>query len=188
MKTKFTILAAVSLFLAMTASAYAEGEGACLKSRDKAAGVKTAVVNAAAELDSHAGWVKGLQNKFCTFTSTENNTGMVDLQTLTSKRPSIAATYILNGLDMAELMKVVPEGYSGNPATLFCQALAGSSITRYTNGGFATKLGQDEVCVFGDGSKVSMWSLVYLSDDPDYLSIRKAIRSEPLQVDLPYMK
>jgi hypothetical protein len=187
MKTKFTILAVGGLFFSMMASAYAEGEGACLKSRDKAAGIKTAVFNATAELDSRSGWVKGLQNKFCIFTSTEN-TGMVDLQTLTSKRPSIAATYIVNGLDMAELMKVVPEGYSGNPATLFCQALAGSSITRYTDGGFATKLGQDEVCVFGDGSKVSMWSLVYLSDDPDYLSIRKAVRSEPLQVDLPYMK
>jgi hypothetical protein len=49
-------------------------------------------------------------------------------------------------------------------------------------------LGQDEVCVFGDGSKISIWSLVYASDDPEYLSMRKAVRSEPLQINLPYMK
>lgn len=185
MKALLGILAAMAIVASGVANA--EGEGKCRSARDKAAGVKTAVVNATAELDSSVGYVKGLQNKFCTFTSVDH-TGMIDLQTLTSTHPSIAATYLLNGLDMVELQKVIPEKFEGNPGTLFCQALAGSSITRYTSGGFATKLGQDEVCVFGDGSKISIWSLVYASDDPDYLSMRKAVRSEPLQINLPYMK
>lgn len=58
----------------------------------------------------------------------------------------------------------------------------------YSSGGFATKEGQDEVCVFGDASKISIWVLVYVSDDPDYLSMRKAVKSTPLALDLPYMK
>jgi hypothetical protein len=186
MKTLLKLVAACALFAAWSI-ANAAGEGQCLKSRDRAAGVKTAVVNATAEMDSSIGTIEGLQNKFCTFTS-KVHTGMIDLQTLTSKRPSIAATYLLNGLDMAELIKVVPEGYQGNPATLYCKALEGSSITRYTDGGFATKLGQDEVCVFGDGSMISMWVLVYVSGDPEYLSMRKAVKSEALPIDLPYMK
>ncbi len=145
------------------------------------------MVNAQAEIETGVGWAKGLTNKFCTF-KTSDHFGMIDLQTLTSKNPSIAATYLLQGLDMVELEKVIPENFEGNPGTLYCQALAGSSITRYSSGGFATKEGQDEVCVFGDASKISIWVLVYVSDDPDYLSMRKAVKSTPLALDLPYMK
>jgi hypothetical protein len=97
-------------------------------------------LNATAELDSSRGWIKALQNKFCTFASA-TNTGMVDLQTLTSKRPSNAAANLLNGRDVPESMKLIPGGYQGNPATIFCQAIAGSSITRDTNDGYATKGG-----------------------------------------------
>jgi hypothetical protein len=186
MSLKSIIIAA--LLISVSGVASAAGEAACRLSRDRAAGVKTSVVNAVAQFDTASGWVDGLSNKFCKFQNAENNLGLIDLQTLSSKKPSIAATYLLSGLDMVELEKVIPEKFEGNPGTLFCQALAGSSITRYTSGGFATKEGQDEVCVFGDGSKISIWVLVYTSDDPDYLSMRKAVRSQPLAINLPYMK
>lgn len=184
---------AISRFLSILAlaaswsNANAAGEAQCLGSRDRAAGVKTIVVNSGVQMDTSTGWVEGLSNKFCVFTSSDH-IGMIDLHTLTSNKPSIAATYLLRGLDMSNLQKVIPAGYQGNPATLFCQALAGSSVTRYTSGGFSTKQGQDEVCVFGDGSQMSTWSLVYASDDPGYLSMRKAVRSQPLSITLPYQK
>ena len=182
---KSMIIAA--LLIGASGAVNAAGEGACRIAKDRAAGVKTSVVNAVAQFDTASGWTDGLSNKFCKFETT-NRLGLIDLQTLTSKKPSIAATYLLNGLDMVELEKVIPDNFEGNPGTLFCQALAGSSITRYTSGGFATKEGQDEVCVFGDGSKISIWVLVYTSDDPDYLSMRKAVKSPPLAINLPYMK
>lgn len=164
----------------------AAGEAACLASKDKAAGVSTKVLKSYAEMDAGGGTVKGLSDRFCTFT-TKDSFGMIGLDTLTSKSPSIAATYLLKGVKVDELEKLVPQNYDGNPATIYCQGLAGSSITRYTSGGFTTPGGQDEVCVFGDNSKISMWVLIYVSQSADYLSMRKAVKSEALPLDLPYI-
>jgi len=167
--------------------ASAAGEAQCLSAKDRAAGVKTRVFNSYAALDVAGGTAKGLSNTFCTFTS-RDHFGMIDLQTLTSKKPSIAATYLLKGVDVAALGKLIPEHFEGNPGTVYCEGLAGSSISRYTSGGFTSPGGQDEVCVFGDGSKISIWVLIYVSDDPSYLSMRKAVKSQPLNLALPYIK
>lgn len=188
-------LGVVAVVVGAVGAAHASGESRCRAARDRSAGVRTAVITAQAEFDTGVGRAVGLSNKFCEFRKPQQfdtielfQIGLIDLQTLTSKNPSIAATYLSRGLDLDELMKVVPEGFEGNPATLYCQALAGSSITQYANGGFATREGLDEICVFGDGSKISTWVLVYVSDEPDYLSMRKAVQSEPLALDLPYLK
>lgn len=178
-----------SLFLAWLALAYGPGAAAddaatCRQARDRQAGVRTSVLNSYAAIQTSAGTVSGLKNSFCVFTN-GSNLGMVDLQTLASRRPSFAATYILKGLNLKEMPKAPP----GNPGTFYCQQLQGTSISRLANGGFVSDRqgGQDEVCVFGDGSMVSIWVLIYLSQDPNYLSIRKAIRSQPLALSLPYL-
>ena len=185
-KKTFLVLLLVLASLLQSNMALAKGEAACLASRDRSTQVKTRVLNSQAELDTASGIVKGLRNKFCSFSS-PTHFGMIDLDTLTSRNSSIAATYLLKGLDLAELEKLIPEGFQGNPGTLFCQALAGSSISRYTSGGFMTPGGEDEVCVFGDNSKISIWVLVYVSEDPNYLSMRQAVKSEPLSIALPYL-
>ena len=165
----------------------------CVRARDRAAGVTTSTFKSYAEIDSHVGYVEGLPNWFCVFEDQAPHMGMIDLATLGSDRPSIAATYLLKGLDLDAMDYNVGPPYpwgAGNPAIWVCEQLRGSSIARYANGGFTSPAGEDEVCVFGDGSKISTWVLIYVSFDdpgPDYLSMRKAVQSLPLEVDLPYL-
>lgn len=155
----------------------------CQHARDRDAGVRTSIYNSYAQMEVDGGNVKGLANKFCVFQSS-TNIGMIDLQTLGSKQPSIAATYVSKGLDLAALPH---PGESDNPGTFYCKALEGSSISRYTIGGFLTPDGISEICVFGDGSKVGIWELIYVSENPDYLSMRKAVKSKALDIALPYI-
>jgi hypothetical protein len=125
---------------------------------------------------------QGLYNNFCVLEDADS-IAMVDLQTLGSQHPSIAATYLLKGVDV----KALPQSTGQNPGTAYCKALEGSSITRYTSGGFVNAKGEDEICVFGDGSMASIWAIVYVSSDPNYLGIREAIQSPPLPFGLPYL-
>jgi hypothetical protein len=126
--------------------------------------------------------IQGLANTFCVLENADS-IAMVDLQTLGSQRPSIAATYLLKGVDVDAL----PPTTGQNPGTAYCKALEGSSITRYTSGGFVNPKGEDEVCVFGDGSMASIWAILYVSSNPGYLGIRAAIQSVPLPFGLPYL-
>lgn len=145
--------------------------------------VQTFVFNSYAQFDTASGSIKGLSNDFCVFTN-NSAIAMIDLQTLESKQPSIAATYLLKGLNVAALPKPGP---GDNPGTVYCKALEATSITRYTSGGFISPGGEDEVCVFADGSMISIWALVYVSSDPNYLSMRASIQSQPLNLPLPYI-
>lgn len=168
----------------------------CVRARDKTAGVTTSTVESYAEIQSYAGYVEGLPNWFCIFEDQAPHMGMIDLATLGSDRPSIAATYLLKGLDLEDMGYLTEPPYpwgNGNPAIWVCEQVRGTSIGRYANGGFVNPAGEDEICVFGDGSKISTWVLIYVSLDdseysgPDYLSMRKAVQSLPLEVDLPYL-
>ena len=165
----------------------------CVRARDKAVGgVTTSTFKSYAKIDSHVR-VEGLTNWFCVFEDQDLRMEMIDLATLGSDRPSIAATYLLKGLDLDAMGYNVDSPYpweAGNPAIWVCEQLRGSSIARYANGGFTSPAGEDEVCVFGDGSKISTWVLIYVSLDdpgPGYLSMRKAVQSLPLEIDLPYL-
>ncbi len=167
-------------------AAMADDAGVCRRAKDKQAGVRTQVFNSYAKIDTSTGFVHGLDNKFCLFNNGENY-GAVDLQTLGSRNPSIAATYIIKGLDLVALG--LPPKDTPNPGTWYCGKLKGTSITQVANGGFTTTKEGDvaEICVFGDGSKVGIWELIYISQDSSYLSIRKAVKSEPLALSLPFM-
>jgi hypothetical protein len=164
----------------------------CKQAKDKEAGVTTSLFNSSAEMDVGE-FVEGLTNWFCVFENEIGNQGQIDVATLGSERPSIGATYLLKGLDLYDMGFYVEEPPypwgDGNPATWVCEQILGTSITRYTNGGFTSPGGEDEVCVFADGSKISTWVLIYVSltdppvdnpPGPDYLSMRKAVQSEPI--------
>jgi putative hemolysin len=140
------------------------------------------VISSEAEMSTRAGYVKGFKQPFC-FIEKDNRSMMIGLETLGSDKPSIAATYLLKGIDM----KKIPESKSPNPATDVCRNLGGSSITFYTSGGMTNKYGQSGMCVFGDGSKVSTWSIIYISMDDNYMELKKHIKSKPLALDLPYI-
>lgn len=159
----------------------------CKKSRIKSIGVTTRVLQSYASMQTHSGDVKGLNNKFCVFNKPEGEfsiTQMVDLQTLASARPSLAATYLLKGIKIEDL----PKPKSGeNPSVVICQALGASVIGYFANGGFTSGEGIQNICVFGDGSMASPMAIYHRSEDPEYLNIRASIRSEPLDLRLPYL-
>ncbi len=118
--------------------------------------------------------------KICSVTNGTNNGG-VGYDTLLSQNPSIAATYLLKGFDI-DAMHIIFNG--GNPAVQYCQKLGG--ITGY---GWVEKSGgnQIDLCIFPDGSVANAWTLAYVSKSPDFLGIRKNIRSKPLPMNLPYL-
>jgi hypothetical protein len=168
----------------------------CVHARDKAAGVTTSVFESYAEIDESSGPVEGLTDWFCVFNNQQENQGMIDLQTLGSVHPSFGATYLLKGLDLDEMGYPDDVPPDTNPASWVCEQILGTSITRYANGGFTSPPvidsipSEDEVCVFADGSKISGWVLIYVSlsdPGPNYLSMRKAVQSEPLDLELPYL-
>jgi hypothetical protein len=138
------------------------------------------VIDSTTIFDSSQGYVEGLESQFCFVENDQGNSGMIDLQTLTSDRPSFAATYVLKGIDLENL----PSPFS---ILEICQQMRGTSISYYTNGGYTNKYGLDEICVFADGSKVSTWTLLYISEDPEYLKLRANIQSKPLPFALPFI-
>ncbi len=138
------------------------------------------VISSVTIFDTSMGYVEGLESEFCFVENEEGNSCMIDLQTLTSEKPSLAATYFLKGVDLENL----PSPFS---IQAVCQLMKGTSIGYYTNGGYLNKYGVDEVCVFADSSKVSTWALLYVSEDPNYMNLRSRIKSQPIPLNLPFI-
>lgn len=141
------------------------------------------IIKSDTEMSTRVGFIKGLAHDLC-FIEKDNRSMMIGLKTLGSTRPSIAATYLLKGIEMDKL----PKGTLPNPATDVCRNLGGASIGFYTSGGMTNKYGQSGMCVFGDGSMVSPWSIIYISMDDGYMDLRKHIASQVLPLNLPYLK
>lgn len=135
--------------------------------------------------NTHSGHVYGAQKSFCTF-YIDKGFVAVGLTSFASSTPNIAAT----------LMKTMPEidfesalfkGPYQNPSLNVCKNIGGSSVSFFVNGGgFANKVGQNDICVFGDGSMISAWSLIYIANGREgYSLVRDKVRSEPIQLSLP---
>ena len=107
--------------------------------------------------------------KLCEITNGTNQ-GTVGYDTLLSTRSSIAATYLLKGFDTKALFANIHS--VGNPSYDICKELGGVGASP---------------CIFRDGSMASAWTMMYVSDNPTFLGIRKNIRSKPLPVKLPYL-
>ena len=136
-------------------------------------------------LNTRHGYTKGLEQDFCLFLSSdESKSALVSKQALLSENPSIAATYLLKGLDLTDF----PPGHPNNPGADFCQRLKGTSLAFYGDGGFQSKYGLDEVCMFADGSAVSIWAIIRRTLDEKYLGIKDKVQSKHLELDLPYLK
>lgn len=135
-----------------------------------------------AEFQTSGGTQHGFAKRFCTF-NYDNGFIAVGLKTFSSKDPNIAASFIKT-LPKIEPGSPLLSGKYHNPSMNVCKNLGGSNIGfNMTSGGFANKLGQSDICVFGDGSMVSGWSLIYIANGRnDYYKVRDAIRSEPLKL------
>ncbi|MCH9757476.1 MAG: hypothetical protein K0U37_09860 [Gammaproteobacteria bacterium] len=133
-----------------------------------------------AEFSTQHGMVYGLTKSFCQF-SVDGGTISIGLETFSSPQPSIAATYAKT---LAPLDENSPlwAGKAGNPSLNVCINLGGSSIGRFNSGGFENALGQSDICVFGDASMISAWSLIYMANHREgYDQIKEHIKSVPLQ-------
>ena len=127
-----------------------------------------------------AGTTSGWTQLFCTF---ERDKGyiVIGLETFASSHPNIAATY----------MKILPElgdnsslfqGGAHNPSYNVCQNLGGTAMNYKQNGTFRSDGGGDsDICVFGDGSMVSAWSLIYMANHRHgYDEVKNSARALPL--------
>lgn len=169
-----------SLFLSLFVSAETWAVS-CRKA--KSPGVKTSLRNIQPSINTISGVEKGIPNRFCVFQSS-SSVALVDPTTLESRRPSIAATYIKKGVNIAALEQIPDVQRS---ADRICDALAASPILMEIGGSYIGPHGPKAICVFGDGSKVGPDELVQSTKDPSYLGLRNAISAAPLTTDLPYL-
>lgn len=143
--------------------------------------------------ETQNGPVAGLTEKFCTF---ERDHGyiVIGLSAFASEHANIAATYMksLTEIKMgSDVMQDKDQSATNtkssdlglaNPSYAVCKNLGGTAINYKFHGNFRPKEGGDsDICVFGDGSMVSAWSLIYMANHrAGYDEIKGYVRSEPL--------
>jgi putative hemolysin len=105
-------------------------------------------------------WLAG-QEYFCQYTASDGSRIHVSLETLFTKKPTLAA--------LAYYAQVPWNGQgNGNPASFYCSQLGGAEIgaTDLAGGAWVSKGGIDqllETCVFPDNSTIDSWGLLYHS-------------------------
>lgn len=140
------------------------------------------VVQMKARFDTHTGSVNGYTMDFCRINK-DSNLAYVELRTLGSNIPSLAATYV-------KRIRLDPDkkifGPFNNLVLNLCYSLGGANIVYYIlDGGFSDPdYGDSGVCVFGDGSAISDWTLFYIGNGLRS-DIKEIIKAEPLKIDLP---
>lgn len=141
--------------------------------------------------DTQRGQVEGFTNLFCMF---ERDHGQIaiGLTAFASEHPNIAATYMKSLPEIKMGSDDMPnKGKSSgdtsglrlaNPSYAVCKNLGGTAINYKFHGNFRPKEGGDsDICVFGDGSMVSTWSLIYMTNHRNgYDEVKGYVKSEPL--------
>ncbi len=139
------------------------------------------VIRMVAQFDTHSGFVNGVTKEFCKYKN-HGNLAFVGLDTL-STAPTLAATYTMKLV--IDKTKPLPVRPYANPAMNVCSDLHGTEVAfSVLDGGFADKTGQADICVFGDGSSISGWTMVYAADGSRQ-DIKQFIRSSALDIDIP---
>ncbi len=138
-----------------------------------------------AQFDGPTGQINGSSKHFCTF-KIDNGFIAVGLESFASVKPNIAAT-LIRKLPPISFDSPLFKGKYNNPSLNFCKNIGGSSMPfTVISGGFANELGQSDICVFGDASMVSAWSLIYIANGrTGYELVREKIKAEPLHFKLP---
>ena len=131
-----------------------------------------------------SGGVTGLTHHFCTF-HIDNGFIVIGLETFSSTSPSIAATYMKMLPEITKASTLLKGKYS-NPSFNACLNLGGTTLGFVSGGGFTNALGESDVCVFGDGSMVSAWSLIYMANHRDgYDQIKNQVKADPMAIVIP---
>lgn len=128
---------------------------------------------------TNSGKVKGLSQQFCNF---HKNGGTLDigLETFADPRPSIAATLIKTLPEVKSDSSLYNGPYS-NPSHNVCKNLGGTMVGFVVYGSYTSSQGESDICVFGDGSMVSGWTLIYMANHRSgYDEIKNLVKSPPL--------
>jgi putative hemolysin len=135
--------------------------------------------------DLNGARVEGFTKDFCSF-NIDNGLIAVGLETFSSEKSNIAAT-LIKKLDPLEEDSVLWQGSYNNPSLNVCKNLGGSEVVfNVSSGGFADEKGESDICVFGDGSMVSAWSLIYMANGrTGYDQVKNAVKSEPINMNIP---
>lgn len=138
-----------------------------------------------AEITTGSGIVKGQTKMFCNF-NIQGGFLAMGLETFASDVPSIAATFIKKMSDIADDSTLLKGKYE-NPSANFCKNIGGANIGFVAGGGFANDLGQADICVFGDGSMVSGWSLIYMATHREgYDEVKQKVKAAPMNIYIPH--
>lgn len=128
-----------------------------------------------------SGDVAGPSRSFCIFTP-DNGFIVIGLETFASMTPSIAATYIKTLPDISSDSPLFT-GEAQNPSYNVCKNLGGTMVGFVVPGGFTDKKGASDICVFGDGSMVSGWSLIYMANHrTGYDQVKNQVNAKPLNI------
>ena len=125
----------------------------------------------------------GLSKKFFSIVSSSGgNTAYISLEALSTK--SNLVTTIASKLT---LYKSLDTDVILNS---MCSDLHGATIGMYSSqGGFVDDKGYSNICVFGDGSAISVWTLYYMARGlNDDLKNMLSSRSKPLNVSVPNIR
>ena len=131
----------------------------------------------------------GLSKKYCKFTSDSGRAMIIGLETFSSEKSNIAASFVGILARSVDFTSPLLDGFSWNPASNFCRNLGGSGIGTYSPGGFTDEFGgQMDVCTFADGSSIGKYALLYtsLTDAGDLEDkIIENVNSTPLNISVP---
>ena len=138
-----------------------------------------------AQFSTQTGFVSGFSEKFCLFEK-DNGYIAVGLKTYSAVEPNLATTF-MKRLPQLDDASPLWKGEYANPSLNVCKNIGGSSISFHVmSGGFTNEKGQNDICVFGDGSMVSAWSLIYMAANrTGYDEVKNNAHSMPLDIDMP---
>jgi hypothetical protein len=126
--------------------------------------------------------IQGFTKKFCLF---EINQGIavIGLGSMNSKKVNIAASYVKT-LHPIDYNSPLWEGSASNPSHNVCHNLGGTTAQNVTLGAFKSENGEYDICVFGDGSMISAWTLIYIANQREgYDLIKNNIPSQALPLN-----
>lgn len=131
------------------------------------------------QFNTRKGEITGVTRKFCLF-YVDQGILTIGLETFAASTPSIAANYIKTLPEIGDESPLLKGPYS-NPSHNVCKNLGGAMVGFVLPGDFTHSQGQSDICVFGDSSMVSSWSLIYMANHREgYDEIKNQVKAEPL--------
>jgi hypothetical protein len=127
----------------------------------------------------YSGDIPGFSHLVCQL-HIDHGIAQIGLKTLQSKRGNIAAT-LVQTLKPLDEKSTLFKGPYNNPSMNVCKNLGGSMTPFIAHGNTTGELGETDICMFGDGSFISTWTLIYIANGREgYHVIKDRIQSEPV--------